>query len=69
MVKMTPDKTDKKDKKGEPLEVLTATELDQARCAAVLARYLPLGEEKAEAWAEMLCRRRSAPLPGEADSG
>ena len=44
MVKMTPDKTDKKDKKGEPLEVLTATELDQARCAAVLARYLPLGE-------------------------
>ena len=51
------------------MEVLTETELDEARCAAVLARYLPLGEEKAEAWAEILCRRRSAPLPGEADSG
>ena len=41
-------------------------EVDRANVAAVLAKYLPLGESQAEGWAEIVCEQRAEPLPGEA---
>lgn len=50
-------------------QTVTSSEVDRACVAAVLARYLPLNVDKAEAWAEMLCTRTSIPVEGVPGSG